>query len=81
VKDNSIVVAEFWKVKKTNRTLLLLDEQGTTAYLDELKGAKLVTRGWQEFIEADGKRIPIAQFPQMRRARTDAVHCERRGSA
>jgi hypothetical protein len=59
IKGDSITVAEYWKVKKTSRMLLMLDDQGTTAYLDEIEGAKLQSEGDQEFIVSDGKRTPI----------------------
>jgi hypothetical protein len=54
--NKMIQVAEYWKVKKTFRTLLQLDEQ-TTAYLDEYPGAKL-DKG--EVVMKDGKRFPIS---------------------
>jgi Phage P22-like portal protein len=64
--SRQVQIAEYWKVKKTERKLLLLDEQGTTAYLDEYPGAKLEPKKGtdedsddQELVMEDGKRFPV----------------------
>jgi len=59
IKADSIQVAEYWKVNKSYRTLMLLDEQGTTAFLDEYEGAKL---GGSEVVMKDGKRFPVLNY-------------------
>jgi hypothetical protein len=60
VKGDLLQLAEYWKVKKTYKTLLLLDDQGTTGYLEDYEDAKLEKVGENEvLVMADGARLPI----------------------
>lgn len=57
IMSERVVVAEFYKRKKTTRTSLLMNDQGETMFLDELKGAKL--KGRKLLIDASGQEVPI----------------------
>jgi hypothetical protein len=56
IRDDHIQIAEYWKVEKKPRTLILLNDNGETKYLDELgKGAKLQ----DSVIVVGAKKIPF----------------------
>jgi hypothetical protein len=60
ITETGVQTAEYWKVKKKPRTLLLLGND--LRYLDEFKTAKLITDKGQQFMRIDGHgNVPVAR--------------------
>jgi hypothetical protein len=57
ITDERVIVAEFYKRKKTSRVSLLLNENGDTQFLDEFPGAKL--KGRKVLVSKGGEEVPI----------------------
>lgn len=60
LQDGSVVVAEYWKVIKKQRTMVLLDnEEQSTVYVDDIEGAKLKSKDGEEYLETPKGTIPV----------------------